>query len=67
MKVSDLEHIFQEQIRINGNSEFVYMTLIDKGYKVSFKHPVDDLESLLPMLDCFLYDGYEYDIPRFVK
>lgn len=67
MNVSDLEHIFQEQIRINGKQEFVYMTLIDKGYTVNFKHPADDLESLLPMLDCFLYDGYEYDKPRFIK
>ncbi len=67
MKVADLEHIFKEQIKINGKSKFAHMTLIDNGYKVNFKHPIDDLESLLPMLDCFMYDGYDYDTPRFIK
>jgi hypothetical protein len=67
MNINDLNHIFKEQININGNSKYAHMILIDKNHKVFFKHPIDDLESLLPMLDCFLYDGYDYDMPRFVK
>jgi len=31
------------------------------------RHPIDDMESLLPMLDNFVFNGYTGTMPRFKK
>jgi hypothetical protein len=65
MILEDLEHIFQPQI--NEGTEQLYFMLIDNDHKVIERYPASDLESLIPMLDNFQYNGTEARIPRFIK
>jgi hypothetical protein len=65
MILEDLEHIFRPQID-EGTTELYFM-LVDNDYKVIERHPASDLESLIPMLDNFQYNGTEARIPRFYK
>lgn len=60
----DLECIFKKQITA-GATRLCFM-LIDSDYKVVERHPVDKIEELISMLDCFVYAGDEV-MPRFVK
>jgi hypothetical protein len=65
MNLQDLEHIFKPQI--DEGTTNLYFMLEDGDFRVIERHSVDELESLLPMLDCFMYTGIEARIPRFVK
>jgi hypothetical protein len=65
MILDDLKHIFQPQIN-EGTTELYFM-LVDNDRKVIERHSASDLESLIPMLDNFQYNGTEARIPRFVK
>jgi len=72
MTLEDLEYIFQNQIE--EGTEKLYFMLIDDVDPVTDKqtivierHPADDLEGLLPMLDCFEYAGSGAGMPRFTK
>lgn len=63
MTLEDLQYIFQHQIDEGDNS--LYFMLDDNGHKTIQRHPVTDIETLVPMLDCF---EFHYDImPRFTK
>ena len=65
MIIDDLEYIFKPQI--NEGTTKLYFMLIDDEHKVIERHPADDLEGLLPMLDSFQYAGNEGNVPRFVR
>jgi len=65
MILDDLKHIFQPQIA-EGTTQLYFM-LIDGEHKVIERHAADDIESLVPMLGSFQYNGTEARIPRFIK
>lgn len=65
MTLEDLKYIFQTQI--DEGTDKLYFMLEDEGHKVIERHPVTDIESLLPMLSCFEYRGGVDRMPRFVK
>jgi hypothetical protein len=71
MTIEDLQHIFQPQID-EGTTKLYYMLVDaftpDSGITGTvLRHDVNDLESLLPMLDCFQYAGTRARMPRFRK
>jgi hypothetical protein len=65
MTLQDLEYIFQPQTA-EGTSRLYFM-LKDDLHKLIERHPADDLEGLLPMLDSFHYAGAPARVPRFHK
>ena len=67
MTIDDIKHIFRNEIA--RKDQHVYFMLDDANddYDDSvIRHEADDLESLVPLLDCFIYDSTE-QIPRFRK
>jgi hypothetical protein len=65
MTLEDLKFIFKPQTE--EKTKLYFMLISDDTYPVVERHPVDDMESLLPMLDNFVFDGYTGTIPRFKK
>ena len=65
MQLEDLEYIFKPQIQ-EGTVNLYYM-LVEGELNLIERCPSDQLESLLPMLDNFVYAGTEARIPRFTK
>ena len=65
MQLEDLEHIFKPQFA-EGTVNLYYM-LVEGELNLIERCPSDQLESLLPMLDNFVYTGTEARIPRFTK
>lgn len=64
MNLEDLEHIFQPQID-EGTTSLYFMLVDGADSKVIYRHPVSDLEQLVPVLDNFQYAGSENRMPRF--
>lgn len=64
MQIKDLEYIFKKQIDEGADS--LYFMLIDGDSKLIQRHPANNLEDLLPCLDCYQYAGAEV-MPRFIK
>jgi len=68
MNIEDLQHIFKPQLDQIKNSDVkLFYMLIDGDHTLIDRHPANDLENLLTMLDSFQYNGNEGNIPRFVK
>jgi len=68
MTVEDLEYIFQPQIeQCLATDTLLWFMLRDGDHQMIERHPADDLESLLPMLDSFQYAGSIDNVPRFTK
>ena len=65
MTLEDLAYIFKQQIA--EGTTLLYFMLVDGDYKLVERHPAEDMESLLPMLDSLQYVGTEARMPRFVK
>jgi len=65
MQLEDLEHIFKPQFA--EGTVILYYMLIDGEHKTVERCLSDRLETLLPMLDNFVYAGTEARIPRFTK
>jgi len=65
MQIEDLKHIFAAQIE-EGTSNLYFM-LLDHGEKLISRCQVEQMDTLLPMLDCFQYMGTIDRIPRFSK
>jgi hypothetical protein len=64
----DLEHIFKPQLdQIKSSNIKLFFMLQDGDDILIERHPADDLDGLLPMLDNFHYNGSDGNIPRFVK
>jgi len=66
MTLEDLHYIFDRQI--SEGTERLYFMLVD-GDRLPMveRHPAEDLEGLLPMLDSFQYAGAPAGMPSFVK
>jgi len=65
MILEDLEHIFKPQV--NEGTDSLYFMLIDGDHKLIQRHPADNIDTLLPMLDSFQYSGTVERLPRFTK
>jgi len=65
MMLEDLEHIFKNQV--NEGTDSLYFMLIDGDHKLIQRHPADNIDTLLPMLDSFQYTGTVERLPRFSK
>jgi hypothetical protein len=65
MILEDLEHIFKPQV--NEGTDSLYFMLIDGDHKLIQRHPADNIDALLPMLDSFQYSGTVERLPRFTK
>jgi hypothetical protein len=65
MILEDLEHIFKNQV--NEGTTSLYYMLIDGDHKLIQRHPADNIDTLLPMLDSFQYSGTVERLPRFTK
>ena len=66
MNIQDLQHIFRPQIQ--EGTEKLYFMLIEGPYVQIERHPVNQLEKLVPMLDNFQFEGYKPgNMARFVK
>ena len=65
MTLEDLQHIFDRQIE-EGTEKLYFMLVDGDRLPVVQRHPSNELESLLPMLDHFQYAGNEV-MPRFKK
>jgi hypothetical protein len=65
MILEDLEYIFKPQV--NEGTDSLYFMLIDGDHKLIQRHPADNIDALLPMLDSFQYSGTVERLPRFTK
>jgi hypothetical protein len=65
MILEDLEYIFKPQV--NEGTTSLYYMLIDGDHKLIQRHPADNIDTLLPMLDSFQYTGTVERLPRFSK
>ena len=65
MILEDLEYIFKPQV--NEGTTSLYYMLIDGDHKLIQRHPADNIDALLPMLDSFQYSGTVERLPRFTK
>lgn len=67
MNIDDIKHIFRKEIERKDQHVYFMLMDADDDYDNSvIRHEADDLESLVPLLDCFIYDGTE-EMPRFRK
>jgi hypothetical protein len=70
MTLSDLEHIFRFQTtqteEYTPTDSVVYM-LFDGQSRLTKTHLSKDLQTLLPLLDNFVLDGYRDKMPLFIK
>jgi hypothetical protein len=66
MTLEDLQYIFDRQIE-DGTEKLYFMLVDGDRLPMVERHPAEDLEGLLPMLDNFVYAGTEARIPRFTK
>ena len=65
MQLEDLEYIFKPQIQ--EGTVILYYMLVEGELNLIERCPSDQLASLLPMLDNFVYAGTKARIPRFTK
>jgi hypothetical protein len=65
MILEDLKYIFKNQV--NEGTDSLYFMLIDGDHKLIQRHPADNIDTLLPMLDSFQYSGTVERLPRFTK
>jgi hypothetical protein len=66
MNIQDLQHIFRPQIQ--EGTKKLYFMLIEGSHVQIERHPVNQLEELVPMLSNFQFEGYKPgNMARFVK
>ena len=65
MQLEDLDYIFKPQFA--EGTVILYYMLVEGELNLIERCPSDQLASLLPMLDNFVYAGTEARIPRFTK
>jgi hypothetical protein len=70
MNVQDLQHIFRHQLTESTDyvpTDTLEYMLIDSSGRLTKTCQVDQLETLLPLLDNFIHDGYRDRTPIFIK
>jgi hypothetical protein len=70
MNTDDLKHIFRHQTTASEDyvppATLEYM-LIENGTRLTKTCAVDQLETLVPLLDNFVFEGYRDRMPIFIK
>jgi hypothetical protein len=70
MNVQDLQHIFRHQTTATEDytppDTLEYM-LIDSSGRLTKTCAVDQLDTLLPLLDNFIFEGFRDRMPIFIK
>ena len=66
MTLEDLQYIFDYQVE-EGTEKLYFMLVDGDRLPVISRHPSNNLEGLLPMLDSFEYAGAPAGMPRFKK
>jgi hypothetical protein len=70
MTIDDLKHHFRHQLTATEEytppTQLEYM-IIDGQTKLTKRVDADKLDSLIPMLDNFIFEGYKDRMPYFVK
>jgi len=66
MTIDDINHIFATQLSF-PNKQDLYFVLIEDGHKIAQRHPSNELNTLLLLLDNFVYDGTRGGMPFFTK
>jgi hypothetical protein len=70
MSTEDLKHIFRFQLTATEEytppNDLEYM-LIEQSGRLIKTCPVDQLDTLLPLLDNFIFEGFRDRTPIFIK
>jgi hypothetical protein len=66
MNIEDLQYIFKSQIE-EGTDQLYFMLVDGVDTPTIQRHPLSEIETLLPMLDSFHYTDSTGRIPRFSK
>lgn len=62
---ADLEFIFEDQIKMGVDK--CWFMIVEDSYKIIERYDITKMDDLLYLLDNFIYDGSNGNIPRFVK
>jgi hypothetical protein len=66
MNIEDLQYIFKSQIE-EGTDKLYFMLVDGADTPTIQRHPLSEIETLLPMLDSFHYANPTGRMPRFSK
>jgi hypothetical protein len=66
MNIEDLQYIFKSQIE-EGTDKLYFMLVDGADTPTIQRHPLAEIETLLPLLDSFHYTDSTGKIPRFSK
>ena len=70
MNVDDLKHIFRHQLTESKDyvpTDTLEYMLIERGGRLTKTCQVDQLATLLPLLDNFIFEGFRDRTPIFIK
>jgi len=70
MNVDDLKHIFRYQLTESKDyvpTDTLEYMLIERGGRLTKTCQVDQLDTLLPLLDNFIFEGFRDRMPIFIK
>jgi hypothetical protein len=70
MTIDELQHLFRFQTTTTAdytpNTELEYVVINDRG-RQTLKHPADQLEGIVSLLNGLVFEGYRDRTPIFVK
>lgn len=70
MSIEDLKHLFRFQTTESKDyvpSDTLEYMLIERGGRLTKTCVVDQLDTLLPLLDNFIFEGFKDRTPIFIK
>lgn len=67
MILEDLEYIFKKQIDAGIFSLYFMIEEQSTDTKTVYRHKLEKIEDLLPMLDNFIWDNNYTRMPKFIK
>jgi hypothetical protein len=71
MTIEDLLHVFRFQLNKQSEEHVLKDTLdywlFEGSDRIPGSVPVEDLATLIPLLENFQFEGYRLDVPMFIK
>ena len=70
MSIEDLKHIFRFQTTESKDyvpTDTLEYMIIERGSRLTKTCAVDQLDTLLPLLDNFIFEGFKDRMPIFIK
>jgi hypothetical protein len=70
MNLDDLKHMFRHQLTESKDyvpTDTLEYMLIERGGRLTKTCAVDQLDTLLPLLDNFIFEGFRDRMPIFIK